>query len=58
MLQASLADPKTYEQADRVGDLTARYDAAKDRAAELMDAWETVMRRLERAEAGSGAASS
>ncbi|MEO1063232.1 MAG: ABC-F family ATP-binding cassette domain-containing protein [Actinomycetota bacterium] len=57
-LQATLADPDTYEDPSKVADLTTRYDSAKDRAAELMEAWETVMRRLERAEQGSGAAAS
>ncbi|MEM8904511.1 MAG: ATP-binding cassette domain-containing protein, partial [Actinomycetota bacterium] len=57
-LQTRLADPATYEDGADVSDLTARYDAAKDRAAELMEAWETAMRRLERMEQGSGAAAS
>mgnify|MGYP001791951685 CR=1 FL=1 len=57
-LQTRLADPATYEDGADVSDLTARYDAAKDRAAELMEAWETAMRRVERVEQGSGAAAS
>lgn len=53
-LQAQLADPATYDDSTRIAELTAGYDAAKDRAGELMEAWETAMRRLERAEQGSG----
>jgi ATP-binding cassette subfamily F protein 3 len=57
-LQAQLADPATYDDGQKVAELTTRHDAAKDRAGELMEQWETVMRRLERAEQESGARAS
>ncbi|MEM9036301.1 MAG: ABC-F family ATP-binding cassette domain-containing protein [Actinomycetota bacterium] len=57
-LQAQLADPSTYEDSTRIAELTTKYEAAKDRAGELMETWETVMRRLERAEQEYGATAS
>ena len=50
-LQAELANPDTYDDPDRLRELTTRHDAAKDRASALMTDYETIQRRLERAEA-------
>jgi ATP-binding cassette subfamily F protein 3 len=52
-LQAELADPATYADPERLRELTAAHEAAKDRATELMGEYETVQRRLDRATAGS-----
>jgi ATP-binding cassette, subfamily F, member 3 len=45
-----LADPAIYEDGERVRRLVADHGAAKDRAAELLDAWEQAQLALERAE--------
>jgi ATP-binding cassette, subfamily F, member 3 len=45
-----LADPAVYEDAERVKGLVADHGAAKDRAAELLDAWEEAQLALEEAE--------
>ncbi len=42
-LQRLLADPEVYSDPEAVRDLTARHDAAKDRAAQLMDRWEAAL---------------
>ena len=49
-LQAQLSEPSTYEDPDRLRELTTSYEAAKDRAAQLMSDYETVQRRIDRAE--------
>src|SRR5690606_24501033 len=46
-VQAEMADPALYEDADRVREVGERLDAAKDRAAELMHEWEQAATRLE-----------
>ena len=48
-LQAQLADPAVYEDADKVKELVAAHDAAKDRAAQLMTEWEDATMALEAA---------
>ena len=48
-LQAELAQPDVYADTDRVVDLQARHDAAKDEAARLMGEWEQAATRLEAA---------
>jgi len=47
--QAQLADPEVYEDADKVKELVAAHDAAKDRAADLMTEWEAATMALEAA---------
>jgi ATP-binding cassette, subfamily F, member 3 len=49
-LTRQLADPGVYEDAERVKGLVADHGAAKDRAAELLDAWEEAQLALEEAE--------
>ncbi len=46
-LQAQLADPAVYEDTEKMQDLIARHDAAKDRAADLMVEWEQATLALE-----------
>ena len=46
-VQAEMADPGLYEDADRVKEIGQRFDAAKDRAAALMHEWEQAATRLE-----------
>jgi ATP-binding cassette subfamily F protein 3 len=46
-VQAEMADPALYEDADRVREAGERLDAAKDRAADLMHEWEQAATRLE-----------
>ena len=46
-VQAEMADPALYDDADRVKETSDRLDAAKDRAAELMREWEYAATRLE-----------
>ena len=46
-VQAEMADPGLYEDADRVKEIGQRFDAAKDRAANLMHEWEQAATRLE-----------
>ena len=48
-LQAKLADPTTYDNADQLRNLTTEHEAAKDTAAGLMNECEAVQRRLDRA---------
>ena len=48
-LQAQLADPEIYEDADKVKELVAAHDTAKDRAADLMVEWEEATTALEAA---------
>jgi ATP-binding cassette, subfamily F, member 3 len=49
-LTRQLADPAVYEDGERVKGLVADHGAAKDRAAELLDAWEEAQLALEEAE--------
>jgi ATP-binding cassette, subfamily F, member 3 len=44
-----LADPGAYDDPERVKDLVARHNTAKDRSAELTGRWERLLTRLERA---------
>ena len=48
-LQAQLADPEIYEDADKVKELVAAHGTAKDRAADLMVEWEEATTALEAA---------
>ena len=48
-LQAQLADPEIYEDNERVKELVASHEAAKDRAANLMTEWEEATTALEAA---------
>ena len=48
-MQAQLADPAVYEDSDKVKELVATHDAAKDRAAQLMTEWEDATMALEAA---------
>ena len=48
-MQAQLADPAVYEDSDKVKELVAAHDAAKDRAAQLMTEWEDATMALEAA---------
>ena len=47
-LQRELSEPETYGDADRVRELAAEYETAKDRAASLMSEWERAALELER----------
>jgi ATP-binding cassette, subfamily F, member 3 len=51
-LTRELADPQLYADADRVAEVVARHDDAKDRAARLYADWERAELELERAQAG------
>jgi ATP-binding cassette, subfamily F, member 3 len=53
-LTRALADPEVYGDGAQVKELVARHGAAKDRAAELLDAWEAAQLELEEAEASVG----
>ena len=46
-LQNRLADPATYDDPELTAKLVAEHDAAKDLAAEHMDAWEKLSERLD-----------
>ena len=46
-LQAQLADPDVYADADKVKELVARHDAAKTVASEAMSEWEIAAAALE-----------
>jgi ATP-binding cassette subfamily F protein 3 len=46
-VQSEMADPALYEDADRIKEISARFDAAKDRASTLMHEWEQAATRLE-----------
>jgi len=48
-VQARLADPAVYDDNDKVQELVATLDSAKDRAAELMAEWEAATMALEAA---------
>ncbi len=48
-LQRQLADPAIYDDADRLAEVVAAHDAAKDDSFRKMEEWETAMRRLDRA---------
>ena len=50
-LQRQLADPEVYGDNERVQDLVARYDGAKDTASELMETWVKATEELERIDA-------
>jgi ATP-binding cassette subfamily F protein 3 len=50
-LQRQLADPDTYQAPERVKELVAAHDDAKDRAAVLMDQWLEAQGALDRAQA-------
>ena len=47
-LQRELSEPSTDGDADRVRELAAEYETAKDRAASLMSEWERAALELER----------
>ena len=49
-LQRELSQPETYGDGDRVRELAAEYEAAKDAAAALMSEWERAALDLERGE--------
>jgi ATP-binding cassette subfamily F protein 3 len=51
-IQAQLGDPALYENPDEVERLSKDHHEAKDRAAELFDAWERAVADLEAAEQG------
>ena len=48
-LQAKLADPAVYEDNDKVKEIVAAHEAAKDTAADLMAQWEAATLALEAA---------
>ena len=48
-LQAQLADPSIYEDNDKVKEIVAAHEAAKDKAANLMTEWEAATLALESA---------
>jgi ATP-binding cassette subfamily F protein 3 len=50
-LQRQLADPEVYQDNEAVKALVGRHDAAKDRAAKLMEDWTVASEALERAQA-------
>jgi ATP-binding cassette subfamily F protein 3 len=47
-LQRQLADPSVYDDADKVKELVARHDTAKQSAADAMAEWESATSELER----------
>ena len=47
-LQRQLADPSVYDDSDKVKDLVARHDTAKQAAADAMAEWESATSELER----------
>ena len=49
LIQEQLADPAVYEDNDKVQELVANLEVAKDKAAELMAEWETATEALEAA---------
>ncbi len=49
LLQEQLADPAVYEDNEKVKELVAGLDAAKDKASELMAEWEAATEALEAA---------
>ena len=52
-IQAQLVDSSTYEDSELVTKLSKQHDHLKDRASELMDQYETLLRRIARTEAES-----
>ncbi|MDQ3945339.1 MAG: hypothetical protein M3357_09365, partial [Actinomycetota bacterium] len=50
-LERELADPSTYGDHGRIGELAARHGAAKKEAATAMDEWEAATERLAQIEA-------
>ncbi|MEG3595604.1 MAG: ABC-F family ATP-binding cassette domain-containing protein [Actinomycetota bacterium] len=52
-IQAQLVDSSTYENSEVVTKLSKEHDHLKDRASELMDQYETLLRRIARTEAES-----
>ena len=52
-IQAQLVDSSTYENSELVTKLSKQHDHLKDRASELMDQYETLLRRIARTEAES-----
>lgn len=48
-LQAQLANPEVYDDNEKVKEIVAAHEAAKDRAAELMSEWEAASLALEAA---------
>ncbi|HJL98063.1 MAG: ABC-F family ATP-binding cassette domain-containing protein [Acidimicrobiales bacterium] len=52
-IQAQLVDSSTYENSEVVTKLSKQHDHLKDRASELMDQYETLLRRIARKEAES-----
>jgi ATP-binding cassette subfamily F protein 3 len=52
-LTRTLAEPSLYEDPVKVREVVARHDAAKDRAARLMEQWVALSERVERAEAAA-----
>jgi hypothetical protein len=49
-LERELADPATYGDHGRIGELAARHGAARKEADEAMEAWDLATQRLARAE--------
>ena len=52
-LQRALADPQTYDDAEKVKELVAAHDVAKAKASDLMEEWARVGDQLEKAEAAA-----
>jgi ATP-binding cassette subfamily F protein 3 len=50
-LTRNLAEPSLYEDPDKAREVAARHDAAKDRAAALLDEWVRLSERVEAARA-------
>ena len=53
-LTRAMADPEVYADGDRVRDLVARHNEAKDRAAALTGEWEALYMAVEEATAAAG----
>jgi ATP-binding cassette subfamily F protein 3 len=53
-IQRELAEPSLYEDNDRVQEVVARHEAAKDRVVERMEEWEAATQALEQAERNLG----
>ena len=52
-IQAQLVDSSTYEDSELVTKLSKQHDHLKDQASDLMDQYETLLRRIARTEAES-----
>ncbi|HLF41793.1 MAG TPA: ABC transporter C-terminal domain-containing protein, partial [Acidimicrobiia bacterium] len=50
-LERELADPATYGDHARIGDLAARHGAAREEANAAMEEWEAASERLSEVEA-------